>query len=430
MPNVRKGLQRVTSLDDWQPGNGFSPSASSKGKRESASKGAHLTLGREKSGSTAGKGLEDASHILSSKFAGANVAHAESTKPEKQEHGDKQQAPYQKQQRRRWTPDSEGDVDMDTMSSMTKFRSTGKRTEPPPPQQPAEHLLPNSTKALYPIPPPPSLLSPTARLKLANTSSHTKFVESEPADSSSTKLPIPLSNPRTPISVKPEPMSSLHSIKESPRTGLKTSSTHSPSVKSLVHFTRRKRTQFARRQPDLLAQLESTDWSQCDPRFLPSLLFRIEYLRMGNPTYNQGARKPFIRANQRAQFKQDPDDKPSWEATCDLKTLLKRFSSEELTAVVWIRDLINGEGEEQQGGNGLVRQKSVRDVRMYLIGREFPFRNLVVVGILVGAEYVTKDTKEAKYRAWHFTGKSPGVGKERRALVLLACLSYFPSFDS
>ena len=68
-----------------------------------------------------------------------------------------------------------------------------------------------------------------------------------------------------------------------------------------------------------------------------------------------------------------------------------RFGGEEFVARVWARDV---RGEK-------VRRETVKGVEVWLIGREFPFRNVVLVGMVV--EVTEKDDKivyGGKLLAW------------------------------
>lgn len=54
-----------------------------------------------------------------------------------------------------------------------------------------------------------------------------------------------------------------------------------------------------------------------------------------------------------------------------------RLGSEEFVARVWAKDV-------HALGSGGVRREVVQGVEVWLMGREFPFRNVLLVGIVVG----------------------------------------------
>lgn len=145
-------------------------------------------------------------------------------------------------------------------------------------------------------------------------------------------------------------------------------------------------------------RLAAIDWSKCHPSTLNSLVFRIEYDNWGNPTSRQ-AKGP-------STFKFQPPpitrgkggggggggNKPSWENDGDVKALIQRFDEEEFVAVVWCRDVLGpGVDAEETEWTSSLRTAVVRQVPMFLIGREFPFRKVLMMGLIVGKHCASGD---------------------------------------
>jgi hypothetical protein len=142
---------------------------------------------------------------------------------------------------------------------------------------------------------------------------------------------------------------------------------------------------------DLYNRLESQDWELCDPRALPSVLFRIEYETHGNLDYKQAHKKPF-RPSTRGKGRSvrlEGGEEVSW-AGGDVRGLARRLDTPPFVAPVWIRDIIGGEGE------GRMRKAVVSDVEMLLVGKDFPLRCVMVVGIVVGV-MVWEEKKKVVY---------------------------------
>lgn len=125
---------------------------------------------------------------------------------------------------------------------------------------------------------------------------------------------------------------------------------------------------------------------------LPALLFRLEFLQHGNPTWEQGARVPFRPSGGGREKRRPPRvDLPSWAEGGDVRGLASRLGSEEFVAACWARDVVGeewveSEGEDRREGGtdrlGL-RKTIVSGQDMYLLGREFPLRSVMLVGLVV-----------------------------------------------
>lgn len=174
-------------------------------------------------------------------------------------------------------------------------------------------------------------------------------------------------------------------------------SSSSPPIKKLPTslsspVSGRRKTAIEKRQPRLVSQLKSTDWSIVDPRFLNSLLFRIEYLSHGNLTYaqskpNQPPRQ-YLAPTGNLNKKKMSDKRPSWEKWVDVKMLAKRLNEDEFILPVWGRDLFgsqasNEAGMEEKEWEG-VRPFIIQGMDMYLMGKEFPLKSVMLVGYVVG----------------------------------------------
>ena len=87
---------------------------------------------------------------------------------------------------------------------------------------------------------------------------------------------------------------------------------------------------------------------------------------------------------------------PSWANDKAAVDSLKRRlgDREHFVALVWARD-VNVTGTGGGDGSGL-RKEVIGGVDMYLLGREFPLRKVVMVGIIVEAEEKDDFTRYAR----------------------------------
>lgn len=135
------------------------------------------------------------------------------------------------------------------------------------------------------------------------------------------------------------------------------------------------------------------DWSLCDPRARPSILFRLDYLQYGNPTYKQAQPQRSIPL----RLPPPPPFLPSWADTVDTRALGRRLDEEVFCGTCWVRDLISDVREEDrasagpsgvqapQGWQGMGKGE-VGGISFYVLGKEFPCRNVTLLGYIVRCE--------------------------------------------
>ena len=99
---------------------------------------------------------------------------------------------------------------------------------------------------------------------------------------------------------------------------------------------------------------------------------------------------------------------PSWARTADLRSLANKLNThEEFFATCWVRDVIgeNTDDVEEVGpwgkameekvvedSNKGIRKAEISGMNMMLIGKEFPCRNVLLVGTVV--DVAVSDEKE------------------------------------
>lgn len=163
---------------------------------------------------------------------------------------------------------------------------------------------------------------------------------------------------------------------------------------------KRKRTPLQLRSPTIDRTLSTTDWAELHPSLETSHLFRLEYALHGGLTYNQTRTALKKEQFTKVTRKSVPaaavvlHDEPSWiDDEVAVGTLKKELGDKEhFVAVVWARDVLgrNKMEEGSVGEEGELRKAVIGGVDMYLLGKEFPLKLVIFVGMIVGIS--EKDT--------------------------------------
>ncbi|ORY92529.1 hypothetical protein BCR35DRAFT_323084 [Leucosporidium creatinivorum] len=206
-----------------------------------------------------------------------------------------------------------------------------------------------------------------------------------PVKAAAQTLPRPPSDPPAPL--LPPSVTSVTSRPDPRPPSLPPSPPKAPSPR------KRKRTPPQPRSPTVDRILATTDWAELHPSLEISRLFRLEYALHGGLTYNQART-----AEKKAQFAKVTRKsasaavvlhyEPSWiKDDGAVATLKKKLGSKEhFVAVVWARDVLgrNKMEEGSIGQEGELRKAVVGGVDMYLLGKEFPLKFVIIVGMIVG----------------------------------------------
>lgn len=162
--------------------------------------------------------------------------------------------------------------------------------------------------------------------------------------------------------------------------------------------------------------LAKVDWTLCDPLARESNLFKFDYLLYGNPTYKQAdSNNRFYPRGRRDLAPPEPKARePSWARTADLRSLANNMNThEEFFATCWVRDVIGDDAEELEvvgpWGEAVemkvvedskkgIRKTEVSGIDMMLMGKEFPCRNVLLVGIVVEVD-VSEEKGIISYRS-------------------------------
>lgn len=167
--------------------------------------------------------------------------------------------------------------------------------------------------------------------------------------------------------------------------------------------------------------LSKVDWTLCDPLAQTCNLFKYDYLLYGNPSYRQADSKTrFYPARGRkdlAALAKSKPREPSWARSADLRSLANKLNThEEFFATCWISDVLGDDMEDvdtigpwgerpvekvvEESKKG-IRKMEVSGIDMMLIGKEFPCRNVLLVGIVVEVE-VVEEKNIIAYRSTSF----------------------------
>lgn len=162
---------------------------------------------------------------------------------------------------------------------------------------------------------------------------------------------------------------------------------------------RRKRIPPQPRSSTLDHILETTDWAELHSSLEISHLFRLEYALYGGLAYNQVRaavkREQFGRVTRKSMpATVEQYHEPSWIGDETAVGMLKKTlgDKEHFVALVWARDVLgrNKMEEGSVGEEGELRKAVIGGVDMYLLGKEFPLKLVIVVGMIIGVS--EKDT--------------------------------------
>ncbi|KAM0787433.1 hypothetical protein ACM66B_003514 [Microbotryomycetes sp. NB124-2] len=193
-------------------------------------------------------------------------------------------------------------------------------------------------------------------------------------------------------------------------------------------------------EPKLQARFDETDFDCLQDEIKWSALWRTEFIKFGYPTWEQCSEKVWknrastywkaVEKNKKRPFAAEDDDdveatrrerkkvkgelvceddEPSWAKNGDdVQELWKQMSQrEQFVAVVWIRDILSSTSTSSNSNGsacGGVRQKRVRDVDMWIVGKEFPVASVMILGIVVGT-----GRSSSTGRTWYYVDDGTGI---------------------